>query len=84
MANGTSNTFKSGGTAVGLGVGNGIAYFLIWYGKTYKGVEFDDPLLAMAMGGALVSAFLLELKRIGNMVAYVFNRIFPEKKPPQE
>lgn len=76
----TTPTWKSGGNAVGLGVGNGIAYFLIWYGKTYKGVEFDDPLLAMAMGGALVSAFLLELKRIGAMIGYVFNRIFPEKK----
>jgi hypothetical protein len=73
-------TFKSGGTAVGLGVGNGIAYFLIWYGETYKSIVFDDPLLAMAMLGALVSAFLLELKRIGAMIAYVFNRIFPEKK----
>ena len=83
MTKTTTNSFKSGGNAIGLGVGNGIAYFLIWYGKTYKGVEFDDPLLAMAMGGALVSAFLLELKRIGAMIGYVFNRIFPEKTPPE-
>lgn len=73
-------TFKSsGGTAVGLGVGNGIAYFLIWYGANYKDIVFADPLLAMAMGGALVSAFLLELKRIGAMIRYVFDRIFPPK-----
>lgn len=83
MANGDKKpvaTWKAGGNAIGLGVGNGIAYFLIWYGANYKGVEFDDPLMAMAMGGALVSAFLLELKRIGAMIAYVFNRIFPEQK----
>ena len=73
-------TFKSGGTAIGLGLGNGIAYFLIWYGKTYEGVTFDDPLMAMAMGGAVVSGILLELKRLGAMIAYVFNRVFPEKQ----
>ena len=80
----TDKTFKTGGTAVGLGVGNGITYFIIWYVTTYKGVVFADPLMAMAMGGAVVSALLLELKRIGAMIGYVFNRIFPEKKPPQE
>ena len=80
----TDKTFKTGGTAVGLGVGNGITYFIIWYATAYKGVVFADPLMAMAMGGAIVSALLLELKRIGAMIGLVFNRIFPPKNPPQE
>ena len=80
MADAPKPVWKAGGNAVGLGVGNGIAYFMIWYGENYKDISFDDPLLAMAMLGALVSAFMLELKRIGAIIAYVFNRIFPEKK----
>lgn len=80
MATTAKPVYKTGGNAIGLGVGNGVAYFLIWYGANYKGVVFDDPLLAMAMLGALVSSFFLELKRIGNGIRYVFDRIFPIAK----
>lgn len=76
-------TYKVGGNAIGLGMGNGIAYFGIWYLKNYKGVDFDDPLLAMAMGGAIVSGLLLELKRLGAGIKYVFDRMFPAKNSPE-
>jgi hypothetical protein len=72
--------YKVGGNAVGLGMGNAVAYFMIWYGKTYKDIVFDDPLLAMAMLGALVSGLLLEFKRLGQGVKYVFDRVFPPKQ----
>jgi len=75
----TKPTWKAGGNAVGLGMGNAIAYFMIWYGDKYKDITFDDPLLAMAMLGAIVSGLLLEFKRLGAIIAYVFNRIFPAK-----
>ena len=71
--------YKVGGNAVGLGMGNAVAYFLIWYGDKYKDITFDDPLLAMAMLGAIVSGLLLEFKRLGGIVKYVFDRMFPPK-----
>jgi hypothetical protein len=70
----------AGGNAIGIGVGNSIAYFLIWYGERYHEIVFDDPLLAMAMGGALVSGLLLELKLLVGGLKYVFDRIFPDHK----
>jgi len=75
----TKPTWKTGGNAVGLGMGNAIAYFLIWYGDKYKDISFDDPLLAMAMLGAIVSGLLLEFKRLGAIIKYVFDRMFPAK-----
>ena len=73
-------------TAVGGGAafGNGIAYFALWYlGYKYK-IEFGDPELALAMGGAVVASLLLYVTKaftaLGKGVAYIFNRIWPEKK----
>ena len=80
MANGTSKVVKYGSTSVGLGVGNGVAYFILWYLMTYKGVAFDDPMLAMGAAGAVVSAVLLELRKIGSGIKYVFDRMFPAQK----
>lgn len=60
--------------------GNAIAYFGLWWlGRKY-GYTFDDPELAMAMGGALVATLLFELRRLGSGVVYIFNRIYPPEK----
>jgi len=73
-------------TAVGGGAafGNGIAYFAIWYAGYKYDLKFDDPELALAMGGAVIASLLLYvtsfLAIVGRGVAYVFNRVFPEKK----
>ena len=79
-----SKTVKYAGASVGVGLGNALAYFGLQIAEIKYGYKFADPVVAMAMGGAIVSAFLLELGRMGRAIAYVFNRVFPEKNPPQE
>lgn len=79
---------NSVGNAYGPATGNAIAYFAIWYaGWKYK-VSFDDSELAIAMGGALATTLILELRRAGSWIAsvmkYIFTQFFPPKNPPQE
>lgn len=75
-----SKTVKYAGNSVGVGLGNAIAYFGLQYAEWKHGITFNDPVVAMAMGGAIVSALLLETRRIGVAVRYVFDRIFPPKE----
>lgn len=69
----------------GAAFGNGIAYFLIWYMGYKYDMKFDDPELALAMGGAVVATVILQVTRffswVGRGIVYVFNRVFPENKP---
>jgi hypothetical protein len=76
---------KTAGSNIGgPAFGNGIAYFLLWYGANRYGYTFEDPELALAMGGAVIATLLLYINRffrsVGNGVKYIFNRMFPEKK----
>ena len=84
----TQTTVKYGGATLGVGVGNAIAYFGLQYAQHKHGIKFDDPVVAMAMAGALVSAGLLELKMtmrlMGRGFVYVFDRVFPAKKGDQD
>ena len=75
-----SKTVKYAGNSVGVGLGNAIAYFGLQYAEWKYGFKFADPVVAMAMGGALVSALLLETRRLGQGVRYVFDRVFPPKQ----
>lgn len=81
-------TVKYGTATLGVGVGNALAYFGLQYAEYKYKVVFDDPVVAMAMAGALVSAGLLELRRVfgalGRAAVYVFNRVYPEKKGSEE
>lgn len=79
-----SRTVKYAGTSVGVGLGNAIAYFGLQYAEYKYDIKFADPVVAMAMGGALVSALLLEMRRLGQGVRYVFDRIFPPKETKSE
>lgn len=79
-----SVTVKYAGNTVGVGLGNAFAYFGLEYLRTKGIYEPADPVVAMAMGGAIASTLLLELRKMSRGVKYVFDRIFPEKKPPQE
>ena len=74
-----SKTVKYGGATVGVGFGNAIAYFGLQWAEYRHGYQFADPVVAMAMGGAIVSVILLELKHLTQVVKYVFDRIFPPK-----
>lgn len=77
-------TIKYGSATVGVGAGNAVAYFALEYLRTKDLYTPDDPVVAMAMGGALVSIVFLETRRvaiqIGRGLKYVFDRAFPEKK----
>jgi uncharacterized membrane protein required for colicin V production len=75
-----SKTVKYAGNSIGVGVGNAIAYFGLKYVEHMYGYKFDDPVVAMAMGGAIVSVILLELAHMSRVIKYVFDRIFPENK----
>jgi hypothetical protein len=75
-----SKTVKYAGNSVGVGLGNALAYFGLQWAEIKHGITFTDPVVAMAMGGAIVSALLLEMRRLGQGVRYVFDRVFPEKK----
>lgn len=74
-----SKTVKYAGNSVGVGLGNALAYFGLQYAEWKHGIKFSDPVVAMAMGGAIVSALLLEMRRLGAGVRYVFDRVFPPK-----
>lgn len=79
-----SKTVKYAGNSVGVGLGNAIAYFGLQYAEYKHGIKFADPVVAMAMGGALVSALLLEMGKMGRGIRYVFDRIFPPKESKSE
>ena len=84
----TQKTVKYAGNTVGVGFGNAVAYFGLQWSEYKYGWKFDDPVVAMAMAGAIVSVVLLEAHRVinafGRGIVYVFDRIFPPKQPPQE
>lgn len=76
-------TVKYGSATMGVGAGNAVAYFALEYLRHTNTYSPDDPVVAMAMGGALVSIIFLETRRvglaIGKGVKYVFDRMYPEK-----
>lgn len=79
-----SKTVKYAGNSVGVGLGNALAYFGLQYAEYKYNFKFADPVVAMAMGGAIVSALLLEMRRLGRGVRYVFDRVFPPKETKSE
>lgn len=82
MAEQKSIMVKYGGSTIGIGSGNAIAYFGLPHMEKIQGFSFDDPVVAVAMGGALVSILILELGKLGRGLRYVFDRFFPEKPAP--
>lgn len=75
MSTGKQQVYTVGANSLALSVANSLAYFTIWYAKYKYQVEFDDPLLAMAMLGVLYSAGMLEFRRLGQAARYVFDRL---------
>ena len=79
----SQKTVKYAGATVGVSAGNAFAYFALEYLRHTNTYTPDDPVVAMAMGGAVVSILILETKRVvtavGRGIVYVFDRIFPEK-----
>lgn len=73
------NTIKYASGTISVGGGNAFAFFIIEYLDKVKNFQFDDPVVAVAFGGAALGIFFLELKKIGRGIKYVFDRAFPEK-----
>lgn len=71
------------GQALGLGVGNACAYFFITWLSWKHQYIFEDPAVAVAMGGTLFGVLVLQFGKIthaiGAAVKYVFDRVFPPK-----
>jgi hypothetical protein len=74
-----SRTVKYGGATMSIGSGNAIAYFGLEYLSRYKGITFADPVVAMAMAGALVSLLFVELGQLTRGLKYVFDRLVPAR-----
>lgn len=80
----TEKTIKFGGSVVGVSTGNAVAYFLLDYARINDMYVPSDPVVAVAMGGAIVSVLLLELRGMGRAVKYMFDRFFPPKEAKSE
>lgn len=74
-----SKTVAYKGTSLGIGTGNAFAYFGLEYLKKYQDMTFDDPVVAMAMAGAVVSVLFLQIGKVVAGVKYIFDRVFPAK-----
>ena len=78
-----SAVIKYGSTTIGIGSGNAFAYFGMKYLAVKYGVTFDDPAVAVAMGGTAIGVVFMELGKVfgklGAGVKYVFDRVFPPK-----
>jgi hypothetical protein len=68
----------------GAAFGNGIAYFGLWWAGYKYNLSFEDPELALAMGGAVIASLLMYFTKavsaLGRGIVFVFNRVFPENK----
>lgn len=74
-----SKVVKYGSTTIGIGSGNAFAYFAMKYLAVKHGIVFDDPAVAVAMGGTVVGIMFMELGKLGRGIKYVFDRMFPPK-----
>jgi len=70
------------GSSIGPTLGNGIAYFGLWYASKNYGITFEDPEMALLFAGGVVGSILLELRRMGGGLMSIVNRFLPPK-PPQ-
>ena len=79
-----SKTVKYAGNSIGVGLGNAVAYFGLQYAEYKYDWKFQDPVVAMAMAGAIVSAMLLEANRVlralGRGAIFVIDRLLPPKQ----
>ena len=69
------------GSSIGPTLGNGIAYFALWYAAKEHGITFDDPEMALLFAGGVAGSLLLELRRLGSGIASIVNRFLPPKAP---
>ena len=72
--------YNVGANSLALSVANSLAYFTLWYANHKYDIEFDDPMLAMAMLGVLYSAGMLEFRKLGLAARYVFDRLTENRK----
>lgn len=67
------------GSGLSPTVGNGIAYFALWYAGYKYNINFNDPEMALVFAGGIIGSLLLEMRRIGAGIAFVISKIWAEK-----
>ena len=70
---------SAAGSSIGPTLGNGIAYFALWYASAKHGVTFEDPEMALLFAGGIVGSLLLEFRRFLGAIGSIFNRLYPPK-----
>lgn len=63
------------GSSISPTLGNGIAYFGLWWAAQKYGYTFDDPELALVFAGGIVTTLILEIRRLGSGIAFVIGKI---------
>lgn len=67
------------GSGISPTLGNGIAYFGLWYASYKYGITFDDPELALLFAGGIAGSLLLEMRRVFAGIAFVLTKIWADK-----
>ena len=67
------------GSSISPTLGNGIAYFALWWLADRHGVTFQDPEMALLFAGGIVGSLLLEVRRMGGGIISAFKYFFPPK-----
>lgn len=67
------------GTGLSPTIGNGIAYFALWYAGYKYNIEFNDPEMALVFAGGIIGSVLLELRRIGTGITFIVTKIWASK-----
>ena len=75
---------KAVGTGLSPTVGNGIAYFALWYLENSYNVLFDDPEMALVFAGGLAGTLLLQVSRVTNWIGGVIGRYVEDKLDVEE
>ncbi len=76
----TATTIKTTtGQTIGIGLGNACSWLLLeWLKYKYQYVPVD-PVTTAIMAGTLFGALLLQFRRVGVGIKYIFDRFFPER-----
>ena len=68
------------GQVIGVSTGNAAMYFIVEYIEYASEYRFDDPAVAVVMGGTLLSVVVMQgFPKALAVAKYVFDRFFPEK-----
>ena len=74
------NVTTATGQVIGVSTGNATMYFIVEWLEYKHGFTFDDPAVAVVMGGTLLSVLVMQgIPLILKVAKYVFDRLVPPK-----